>query len=93
MIRHFNTSHSIDGNGRFIVPLPQKTEVIQLGESRKQALERFSRLERSLRKKGTFQEFADVIREYFELEHAEPVPEENLEHECAEVYYLPMHAV
>ena len=53
---------------------------IQLRESRKQALERLSRLERSLRKRGTFQEFADVIREYFELNQAEPVPVESLEH-------------
>ena len=64
VIRHFDVSHSIDETGRFMVPLPRKAGVIQLGESRKQALERFSRLERSLRKKGTFQEFADVIQEY-----------------------------
>ena len=85
VIEHFDSSHSIDESGRFIVPLPRKTGVVQLGESRKQALERFSRLESSLRKKGTYEEFADVIREYFELEHAEPVPAENLERECTEV--------
>ena len=42
---------------------------------------------------GTFQEFAEVIREYCELKHADPVPVETLEHVCAEAYYLPMHAV
>ena len=50
-------------------------------------------MEYSLRSKGTFQEFADVIREYFELNHAEPVPVEELDKRCTEVYYFPMHAV
>ena len=85
MIRHFDTSHSIDENGRFIVPLPRKTGATQLGESRKQVLERFSCFERALQKKGTFQEFAEVIREYFELKHAEPASMKSLEYECTEV--------
>ena len=56
-------------------------------------MDRFSRLERSLWKRGTFHEFADVISEYFDLNHAEPVPVEELDKPCTEAYYLPMHAV
>ena len=51
------------------------------------------RLERSLKKRGAFQEFAEVLLEYFQMQHAEPVPTEELNGQRAEVYYLPMHAI
>ena len=93
VVEHFSVSHFKDDSGRFVVPLPRKKGIIALGESRAQALERFYRMELSLRRKGAFQEFADVIREYFELGHAEPVPIKELDRQCTEVYYFPMHAV
>ena len=93
VVEHFSVSHFKHDSGRFVVPLPRKKGIIALGESRAQALERLYRMEHSLRRKGAFQEFADVIREYFELGHAEPVPIKELDRQCTEVYYFQMHAV
>ena len=40
-----------------------------------------------------FQEFATVMKEYFELTCAEPIPLVNLKKTSSETFYLPMHAV
>ena len=64
-----------------------------LGESRTQAVHRFFSLERSLNSKNRFTKFDAVIREYFDLQHAEPVPRDDLQKPVNEVFYLPMHAV
>ena len=93
VVRHFELNHKRDAEGRYIVPLPRKDSVTPLGDSRNQALQRFKMMERSLRKKKKFGDFAEVIREYFELDHAELVPKTEIASPGTEVYYLPMHAV
>ena len=93
VVEHFENFHTRDKEGRFIVPLPRKVDVTLLGESRDQALRRFKRLEQSLRANGKFGEFAEVIHEYFEMGHAEHVPQEEVDSPHLEAYYLPMHAV
>ena len=93
VVEHFDESHYKDESGRFVIPLPRKPGVVALGESRSHALETFSRLNRSLWKSATVHEFADVIRKYFDLNHAEPVLVEELDNPRTEVYYYPMHAV
>ena len=90
---HFNTQHSRTADGRFIVPLPKKPGVKQIGESRSQAVRRFLSFERSLHSKGHFQEFESVMDEYFEAGHAESVPETDLEKPTHSVFYLPIHVV
>jgi len=90
---HFEKYHARDEEGRFIVPLPRKEDVTPLGESRIQAIRRFRSMERSLRAKGMDQDFAKVMREYFDLGHAEQVPSDEVDSPATEVYYLPMHAV
>ena len=90
---HFHANHSRDKEGRFIVPLPKKTGASPLGETRSMAVRRFLSLERSLHSKGNFHSFDDVINEYFQQSHAEPVPSKDLMKTCKEVFYLPMHAV
>ena len=40
-----------------------------------------------------FNELAIVMRELFEMGHAQPVPVSKLKRPCNEVYYLPIHAV
>ena len=74
-----------------MVPLPLKVDAIPLGESRTVAVRRFKNLERSLNWKGQFGEFAECISEYFELEHAGPVP--TMEINMERKYCIPMHAV
>ena len=93
VLQHFKSTYSRDNHLRFIVPLLRKSGVKPLEESRIQAEERYIRLERSVKKKGTFQEFAKVLGKYFQMKHAEPVPMEELDRQCNEVYYFPMHAV
>ena len=56
-------------------------------------MRRFISLERSLHNRREFEPFAKVVKEYFTLGHAEPVPSADLEKEAAETFYLPMHAV
>ena len=93
VVTHFQKSHHRDNTGRFVVPLPRRTDVEPLGESRSLAVRRFVSIERSLHSKGKFQDLKNVVEEYFELDHAEPVPEADLDKPCKDVFYLPMHIV
>ena len=54
VVEHLDAYHYSDESVRFVVPLPWKPEVIQLGDPRTQVMDRFSKLEHSLWKKGTF---------------------------------------
>ena len=71
-----------------MVPLPKKANANPQGESRTQAVHKFS-----LHSKDKFKKFAYVIEEYFELENAEIVPESDLQKPLQEAFYMPMHAV
>ena len=93
VVQHFEETHTRDEVGRFVVTLPIKENATPLGETRTSAVRRFRGLERSLRSNGKFVAFAEAIGEYFEQNHAEPVPPQDLSKPCHEVYYLPMHAV
>ena len=61
VVQHFETNNSRTKEGRFIVPLPRKSEVKPIGESRSQAVRRVLSLEHSLTRNGWFQQFHDVI--------------------------------
>ena len=93
VVEHFNRHHRRDSVGRFIVPLPRKPNAKPLGESRSSAVDQFSCLECSLRRKKQFDAFKDVVEEYFDMSHAEPVPPVDLSKPQSEVFYLPIHAV
>ena len=56
----------------FIVPLPKNPQAKSLGKSQSQTV-RFLSLEHSLHARHQYQEFSDVMEEYFELGHAEAV--------------------
>ena len=93
VVTHFQDTHRVEEEERFIVPLPRKSGVKSIGESRSQAVRRFLSLERSLRSRKHFQEFSDVIREYFDMDHAELVPAADLQKPCRDVFYFSMHAL
>ena len=93
VVQHFEENHCCTPDGRFIVPLPKKLHPPRLGELRTLAVQRFLCLESSLRAKGEFDAFDSVIREYFALKHAEPVPTVDLDAPPDSVFYLPMHVV
>ena len=87
VVEEFHHHHANDEEGRFIVPLPRKMNVTPLGDSKTQALRRMRSLERSLRAKGSFERFAEVMHEYFEKDHAEQVPPKEMDKPRGEVYY------
>lgn len=93
IVQHFKLNHFRSDDGRFVVPLPRKSDIKPLGESRSQAVRRFLSLERSLHSKRCFPEVDAVVREYLELNHAEPVPDQDFNKPVSEVYYLPIHVV
>ena len=57
---------------------PKKPDAPTLGESRSQALQRFTSNERSLQRKGTWEMFQAVVQEYMDLGHAQLVTSEEL---------------
>ena len=50
-------------------------------------------MELSLRAKGTFSDFAQVVWEHFKMGQAEQVPKVEVVSPCTEVYYLSMHTI
>ena len=48
VVRHFDTHHHQNAEGRFVVSLPKKQNVKSIGESRSQAVRRFLAFERTL---------------------------------------------
>ena len=93
VVLHFRANHVQGSDGRFIVPLPRKPDAKKLGESRSQAVRRFLSLEQSLHARSQFAEVDAVIREYFDMGHAEPVPAVDLHKPECEVFYHPIHVV
>ncbi len=77
--------------GRYSVSLPRVAVQSSLGNSRKQAMSRLYANERSLSQKEKLTDFHDVLDEYFVLDHAEHVPDAELNN--PNTYYLPVHAV
>ena len=93
VVCHFKTNHRRTEEGRFEVPLLRRSDAKPIGESRSQAVRRFLALERSLNHKGCFQEVNTVIQEYFDLGHAQEVPNQDFDKDPSKVFYLPMHGV
>ena len=93
VLEHFKKNHSRDETGRFVVPLPRRPNVTPLGESRSIAFKRFRAVERSLESSGRSRDFASAVWEYFDLDHAEPVPALDMAKPPEEIYYMPMHTV
>lgn len=73
-VQHFKVNQTHNNDSRFIVPIPKRENARPLGESRSRDVHRFLSLERNLQSKNQFQEFGAVMKEYFELGHAEAVP-------------------
>ena len=93
VVRHFAENHKRSEDGRFVVPLPKNPQTKPLGVSRSSAVRGFLSLECSLNSKNQFEEFATVMNELMDLEHAELVPEADLHKPPQDTFYLPMHAV
>ena len=88
-----NTHYFSSAAGRYVVTLPKRRTTLQLRESRQTALSRFVRNEQTLIRKGTWDSFQGVVKEYLTLGHAQPVTQEEMLTPVQKHYYLPMHAV
>jgi transposase InsO family protein len=90
---HFKDNFRRADNGRFVVKLPVKYNIEELGESKEIATRRFLSLERRLAKDPARKEhYVSFMREYEELEHMQLV-EEQQEDTSQRDYYLPHHCV
>lgn len=90
---HFTETHTRLPDGRYEVSLPRLDSTPVLGESREQAVCRYNSVERSLRRKGTWDEYQAAVQDFISQGHAELVPPEDLSKPASEVYYMPMHGV
>ncbi len=77
-VEHFHDTHQPTADGRFIVKLPRKEPPPPLGQSKSTAICQFLRNEKSLRAKGQLEQFQTVMNEHFSLDHAELVPDDQL---------------
>lgn len=91
VLQQFEKTHAKTSEGRFVVTLPKKQDSKPLGESRSQAVRRFQILERSLHRRHKFHEVEQIMQEYMSLGQAEQVPDQDLEKDCQEIFYLPIY--
>lgn len=81
-------------DGRYVVPLPWKTESLKLGNSYNNALRCFLALEKRFMKNQPHKELSDqFMKEYLSLGHMSPVPREMHQIRDGRVYYIPFHSV
>ena len=91
---HYQDTHAfVPSSGKYEVTLPRNNKHLELGASKEIALQRFRATERSLLRKGNWDQFQKVVQEYLDLDHARPVTSEELQLPHSETYYLPMHGV
>ena len=91
---HYLQTHSYDPQAeKYTVSLPRREGNSTLGDSRTQALNRARSTEKSLIRKGTLDKFQEVIQEYIDLQHAQPVTAQEMTLPPASCYYMPMHGV
>lgn len=90
--KHFKETHTRQSDGRFVVKLPIKKEVLKsLTGSREVALKRFLALERKFAKNSEFKtEYVKFMQEYFQLGQMRRVTEHSSDKLRV---FLPHHAV
>ncbi|XP_067205356.1 uncharacterized protein [Linepithema humile] len=93
---HFAQTYKRNSEGRFIVTLPTRDEVLRtLGESKDIALNRFRILERKLSRDAKLkEEYTDFIHEYQSLQHLRELTMNTSSIQDTSLhYYLPHHCV
>ena len=89
---HFRDTVKRDSQGRFIVRLPFKNSLPDLGDSKQGAVKRFRSLENKFAKQPEFKEqYSDFNKEYIKMDHMELVNNPNLKDGM--FCYLPHPAV
>ncbi|XP_065074711.1 uncharacterized protein LOC135698594 [Ochlerotatus camptorhynchus] len=90
---HFAATTTRDNNGRFVVTLPKKPEVLQqLGNSYPVAKRRLLSLSRRLEANPLLKTaYSEFIQEYLQLGHMQEVSEDSLS--TSAFFYLPHHCI
>lgn len=90
---YFNKTVRRDSDGKFIVKLPFKNDVKEIGNSYPIALRRFLSLEKRFKCNPALKiEYIKFIKEYIELKHMQVYNEEDSKNVVSD-YFLPHHAV
>ena len=90
---HYQQTHQyLPEQKRYLVRLPKTEEKTAFGESKTQAVNRAKANERSLVRKNVWPQFQEVIQEYLDLGHAQPVPASDSQ-PTSTSYFMPVHAV
>lgn len=85
----FREKHYRDPDGRFVVAIPLKPNITELGSSRQIAMKRFLMLEKRFQRDKVFHEkYINFMREFKELEHITQV-KYNEHMNGKMVYYMP----
>lgn len=91
--QHFIDNFQRAQDGKFVVKLPFKENLSQLGESKHMATQRFQTLERKFSKDAILKErYSQFIQEYISLGHMSPIGNINESH-GNRINYLPHHGV
>jgi len=91
-VRHFQSTHSRDATGRYIVHLPLKSETVLLGDSKSRALHCLNKLTKKFSTNPKFMQlYRNFIQEYQKLGHMVAV--DTSDKSSSSTYYLPHHGV
>ena len=91
---HYEKTTTHDADGRARVSLPFKDGHTPLGNSRAQAIRRFFSVERRLAVNPKLKvEYLAFMKEFIDMGHLVPVPEDEPEPHESQSYYLPHHGV
>lgn len=92
--RIFQETTKRDETGKFIVNIPFKNTSLRLGNSYKQAIQRYMNLEKRLTRDTDLKKaYSEVINEYIELGHMVELTMNESFIKETDSYYLPHHAV
>lgn len=91
---HFKSTHSRNEEGRFVVRLPLKSDVKDLGNSKCAAVTRLHAMERKCAKNPDYNsQYIQFMDEYQTLNHMKVIPKEEVTVANQNSLYLPHHAV
>ena len=73
-LTHFKNTVQRQPDWRYMVSLPRRYPIPELGKLRQMALRKYLTNEKSLIKIGQWEAFHMGVQEYIDMNHAEPVP-------------------
>lgn len=89
---HFKRTHSRNCDGKFIVRMPFKSNINQLGSNKSSAIARLKQIESKFKRNPKIKEqYIAFMKEYEELGHMSKVPLNEMQ--SSNSYYIPHHSV